>query len=68
MDRYMVFARTEYAEPLRHQGDIEADDREEAETLALDRHGRDWVELTLVPTAPIRWVRRAHGDDAEAAR
>jgi len=28
MERYFVFARTEYDEPLEHRGDVEAQDAE----------------------------------------
>jgi hypothetical protein len=59
MARYLVFARTEYAEPLTHRGEVEAADGDEGAELALERHGRDWVELVLVPEAAIRWILRA---------
>ncbi len=65
MDRYLVFARTAYAEPLEHRGDLEANDREEAEKLAVEQYGRDWIELALVPAAPIRWVLQVGGDRPE---
>lgn len=65
MARWVVFGRKEYAEPLRDQGSIEASNDQEASRLALDRHGRDWVELTLIPEASIRWVLRQSEADRE---
>jgi hypothetical protein len=64
----LVFARSEYAAPLRLQGRIEAADLVAASEAALERFGPHWVELTLVPEASIRWVLRAtDGDDERAA-
>jgi hypothetical protein len=62
MANYLVFARTEYAEPLEHKGDLEAAD-DEARELAVERFGEEWLELTLVPEREIHWVLR---EEAEA--
>ena len=62
MAKYLVFARTEYDEPLEHKGEVEAADDEEAGKLALERFGSEWLELTLVPEKEIHWVQR---DEAE---
>ena len=58
MDDYLIFARTEYSEPLEHQGNIQAADDEEAKKLALERFGEQWLELVLVPERDVHWVMR----------
>ena len=62
MDNYMVFARTEYDEPLEHRGNFEAADDEEAKKTATERFGEEWLELVLIPQSEIHWVQR---DEAE---
>jgi hypothetical protein len=62
MNEYLVFGRTEYAEPLEYQGTLTVDD-EEARRLAVERFGEEWVELTLVPGREVHWVL---GEKAEA--
>lgn len=54
----MVFARTEYEEPLEHRGDIEASDDEEAARLAIESYGKDWLEMSLVPVSRAYWAER----------
>ena len=56
MERYRVFGRTEYPEPLEFQGTVTAAGDEAAASAALDRHGRRWVELVLIPERAINWV------------
>ncbi|HJQ29907.1 MAG TPA: hypothetical protein VJ827_11245 [Rubrobacter sp.] len=58
MERYMVFARTEYDEPLEHRGDVEAAGDEEAAKLAKERYGQDWLEMSLVPVSKAYWAER----------
>jgi 1,2-phenylacetyl-CoA epoxidase PaaB subunit len=58
VERYLVFARTEYAEPLEHRGDVEATGDEEAAKLAQERYGRDWVEMSLVPVSKAYWAEK----------
>ncbi|HET7479202.1 MAG TPA: hypothetical protein VFJ72_06770 [Rubrobacteraceae bacterium] len=65
MEKYMVFARTEYDEPLEHRGDIEASDAEEASKLALERYGKDWLEMSLVPEGQIYWAEREEATEVE---
>jgi hypothetical protein len=55
MNEYLVFGRTEYAEPLEYQGTLTVDD-EEARRLAVERFGEEWVELSLVPGWEVHWV------------
>jgi hypothetical protein len=58
MDDYLIFARTEYSEPVEYQGNIQAADDEEAKKLTLERFGEKWLELVLVPERDVRWVMR----------
>jgi hypothetical protein len=56
VERYRVFGRNEYPEPLAFQGTVTAAGDEAAAGAALDRHGRSWVELVLIPERAINWV------------
>ena len=56
MERYRVLGRTAYAEPLEHQGVLEAADDAAAAAAALERFGDRWVELALVPERAVHWV------------
>ena len=58
MERYMVFARTEYDEPLEHRGDVEAADDDDAAKRARERYGQDWLEMSLVPVSKAYWAER----------
>ena len=62
MERYRVLGRTAYPEPLAHQGMVEAADDAAAAQAALDRFGRRWVELVLVPERAVHWVLGPHGE------
>jgi hypothetical protein len=62
MANYLVFARTDYAEPLEHRGNLEAADDGEAKRLAVERFGEEWLELTLVPEREIYWVLREEAE------
>jgi 1,2-phenylacetyl-CoA epoxidase PaaB subunit len=55
MERYMVFARTEYDQPIEHRGDVEAASDEEAAKAAQERYGKDWLEMSLVPVSKAYW-------------
>lgn len=65
MKKYMVFARTEYDEPLEHRGEIEASDSEEASKLAPEQYGKDWLEMSLVPVSEIHWAEREEETEVE---
>jgi len=54
----MVFARTEYDEPLEHRGDVEAADDDDAAKRARERYGQDWLEMSLVPVSRAYWAER----------
>jgi hypothetical protein len=56
VERYRVLGRTAYAEPLEHQGVLEAADDAAAAAAALERYGDRWVELVLVPERAVHWV------------
>jgi hypothetical protein len=62
VNRWLIFGRTEYAQPLRFEGFVEAEGAEEASARALEQKGRDWVELTLILESAVRWVLK---DDSE---
>ena len=67
MNDYLVFARTEYSEPVEHKGSLQAADDEEAKKLAVERFGEDWVELVLAPESKIHWVMRKEAAEVEAS-
>ena len=56
VERYRVFGRTAYPEPLEFQGTLSAADQDAAAKTALERHGRKWVELVLIPERSIHWI------------
>ena len=58
MERYFVFARTEYDEPLEHRGEVEAYEVEEAKKRALGEFGEEWLEMSLVPLSRVYWAER----------
>ena len=58
MERYMVFARTEYDESLEHRGDVEAAGNDDAAKRAKERYGQDWLEMSLVPVSKAYWAER----------
>jgi 1,2-phenylacetyl-CoA epoxidase PaaB subunit len=58
VERYMVFARNEYEEPLEHRGDVEAAGNDDAAKLAKERYGQDWLEMSLVPVSKAYWAER----------
>jgi hypothetical protein len=58
VERYMVFARTEYDEPLEHRGEVEAADDDDAAKFAKERYGQDWLEMALVPVSKAYWAER----------
>lgn len=58
MEKYMVFARTEYDQPIEHRGDVEAGSDEEAPKAALESYGKDWLEMTLVPVSRAYWAEK----------
>jgi hypothetical protein len=66
MERYFVFARTEYDEPLEHRGDVEAPEVEEAKKRALGEYGGDWLEMSLVPVGQVYWAEREEETEVEA--
>jgi hypothetical protein len=58
VERYMVFARTEYDEPLEYRGDFKVASDEEVAKLARERYGQDWLEMSLVPVSKVHWAEK----------
>ena len=58
MEKYLVFARNEYDQPLEHRGDVEAASDEEAAKAAQERYGEDWLEMSLVPVSRAYWAEK----------
>jgi hypothetical protein len=67
VERYRVFGRTEYPEPLEFQGTVMAAGDDAATTAALERHGRRWVELVLIPERSINWILGPSPADPEGS-
>lgn len=65
MEKYLVFARTEYDEPLEHRGEVEAAGDEEASEVALEKFGDEWLEMSLVPESKIYWAEREEETEVE---
>jgi 1,2-phenylacetyl-CoA epoxidase PaaB subunit len=66
MNDYLVFARTEYSEPVEHQGNIQASDDEEAKKAAVEQFGGEWLELVLIPERDVHWVMSKQEVEAPA--
>ena len=64
MQRYRVFGRREYAEPLEFRGTVSAAGRDAAAADALRRFGASWVELVLLPEGAIHWILREEAAEA----
>jgi hypothetical protein len=62
VENYLVFARTDYDEPLEYRGNLEATDDEEAKSLAIERFGEEWLELVLIPEPEVYWVQREEAE------
>ena len=56
MERYLVFARTRYEDPLSQQGTLEVDAGDDAAARVRERFGDHWLELVLIPTGALSWV------------
>lgn len=54
MSTYLVFGRSDYAEPLRQLGTLEAPEHADAR----ERFGTDVIELSLLPEPEVVWVIR----------
>jgi len=67
MNDYLVFARTEYSEPVEHKGNLQAANHEEAKKLAIERFGEEWLELVLAPEAEIHWVMKKEAAEMETS-
>jgi hypothetical protein len=56
VERYLVFARRRYEDPLSQEGTLEVDVDDDAAARARERFGDDWLELVLIPTCALFWV------------
>ncbi|CAN5875724.1 hypothetical protein BH23ACT10_BH23ACT10_34980 [soil metagenome] len=63
MHEFMVFGRTEYAEPLALVTTVQAETSPGIADLDV---GDDWLELVLVPADAVIWILR-DGDLVGAA-
>ncbi|MBY5163238.1 hypothetical protein [Salsipaludibacter albus] len=52
-----VYARTEFAEPLEHLRDVDADDPADL-SVEDATGGGDWLEVAVVPADRLVWVIR----------
>jgi hypothetical protein len=57
MTRYLVVARTDYAEPLSSQGMLDVPPGTDAAQLVLAAFGDQWVELALIPEHEMVWAQ-----------
>lgn len=55
MATYLVFGRTEYAQPLALVSTVDADAPPQLDDLGV---GMDWLELALVPLGDVIWIVR----------
>jgi hypothetical protein len=55
MATYLVFGRTDYAEPLALLTTVESDDPPDRSDLDV---GDDWLELVAVPEPEAIWIIR----------
>jgi hypothetical protein len=66
-ERYLVFARSAYAEPLGFQGTLEVAAGQDPQRQALEIYGAEWVELALVPEREVFWaIEEPVATDVEA--
>lgn len=61
---FLVFGRRSHTAPLQLEGRLEADPAE-AGQAALQAHGTDWLELTLVPEAAVTLVAHGRGEHGD---
>jgi hypothetical protein len=66
-DRWLLYGRTEYAEPLTERIALElASDEVVAEAARSALSGK-WVELVAIRESDVHWIVRA-GEEAEGER
>jgi hypothetical protein len=56
---WLILGRTDYAQPLRMEGTVEAESPERAAARTFEQKGRDWVELSLLPRSSVHYVLEA---------
>jgi hypothetical protein len=58
VEKWVVFARREYKEPLTRIGTLELAHGEDVKGAAKREHGESWLELVAVPESRIAWAIR----------
>lgn len=53
--RYLVYGRTEYADPLEQITIVESDEVPTVETAGV---GGDWLQLVVIPEDEVIWIQR----------
>lgn len=56
MERYLVFARKAYADPLSLEGALDVPAGQNPQQPALEAYGDDWLELILIPEREAFWA------------
>ena len=56
MNAWLVYGRTEYAEPLTERGRLAAASADAAIEAVRVEFKADWVELVLVPEGVVEWI------------
>ena len=57
-EKWVVFARREYKEPLTRIGTLELEPGESVADAAKREHGESWLELVAIPESRIAWAIR----------
>jgi hypothetical protein len=58
VEKWAVFARREYKEPLTRIGTLELAAGASVVDAVKHEHGEDWLELVAVPESKIAWAIR----------
>ncbi|MFN8177363.1 MAG: hypothetical protein U0167_05515 [bacterium] len=58
VEKWVVFARREYKEPLTCIGTVELARGEDVKAAAKREHGDSWLELVAIPESRIAWAIR----------
>jgi hypothetical protein len=66
VDRYLVFARTRYEDPLSQEGSLEVAAGDDASLRARECFGDHWLELILIPEDAVSWLPMAEADTGPA--
>ena len=67
MTAWLVYGRTEYAEPLAEQGLLTDPEAGEVAERVAAAFGGEWVELVAFPASAAHWILR-DGEEVEHER